>query len=280
MKQKYFLCTMGMAVLLFTGCGKQQSQMGYIGAETAKQTALEDASLSVQDVEAVTTEMSTRDGINYYQVSFQAAGQSYQYDIDALTGVIISTRTQNGEKTQTKQPESSDFAAAVSVQPSEAETLRVSQSSDEAYIGEEEARRIALEHAGLDKAQATFVSSALELEEGRWVYDVEFYSADYKEYDYEIDAYAGTVVSYDYDAENYRPQPSNSNAITVEQAKQLALAQVPGATDSDVRKMETDYDDGILRYEGEILYNGMEYEFEIDAYSGLIREWSAEPFAR
>lgn len=280
MKQKFFLCTMGMAALLFSGCAKQQSQMGYIGAETAKQTALTDASLSVQDVGTITTDMSTRDGVDYYQVSFQADGQSYQYDIDALTGVIISARTQGGEAVQPEQTESSAFAAAVSTQPSETETLEVSKSSDREYIGEEEARRIALEHAGLDSDQATFVSSSLELEKDQWVYDVEFYSSDYKEYDYEIDAYTGTVVSYDYDAENNLPQPSNSDAITVEQAKKLALAQVPGATDSDIRKIETDYDDGILQFEGKILYNGMEYEFEIDAYSGLIREWSAEPFGR
>ena len=31
-----------------------------------------------------------------------------------------------------------------------------------------------------------------------------------------------------------------------------------------------------MEYEGSILYNGMEYEFEIDGYSGAIRNWEAE----
>ena len=35
-------------------------------------------------------------------------------------------------------------------------------------------------------------------------------------------------------------------------------------------------DDGRQIYEGEIYYNRMEYEFEIDASTGTIIEWSAE----
>ena len=31
-----------------------------------------------------------------------------------------------------------------------------------------------------------------------------------------------------------------------------------------------------MEYEGKILYNGMEYEFEIDAYSCAFRGWEAE----
>ena len=109
---------------------------------------------------------------------------------------------------------------------------------------------------------------------------MEFYTQNYEEYDYEIDAYTGAIISFDYDAEYYSSQQGSSSAITAEQAQQLALAQVPGASESDIRKFKTDHDDGMLLYEGEIIYDGMEYEFEIDAYSGFIREWSAEPFAR
>ena len=137
-----------------------------------------------------------------------------------------------------------------------------------------------MEHAKLEENQVTFVSSSLEFDDGQWEYDVEFYTADYKEYDYEIDAYTGAVISFDYDAEYYSPQTEGSSAITEEQAKQLALAQVPGAAETDIREFKVDTDDGILLYEGKIIYNGMEYEFEIDAYSGTIREWSAEPFAK
>ena len=37
-----------------------------------------------------------------------------------------------------------------------------------------------------------------------------------------------------------------------------------------------DRDDGRLEYEGTIYYDGMEYEFTIDGYSGAVRDWEAE----
>ena len=115
------------------------------------------------------------------------------------------------------------------------------------------------------------------------VYDVEFYStSNYAEYDYEIDASSGTVLSYDYDAEYYTPPSSGGNTggssgatISLDQARQTALARVPGATANDIR-IHLDYDDGRVEYEGTIYYNQTEYEFTIDAYSGVIREWDVE----
>ena len=65
--------------------------------------------------------------------------------------------------------------------------------------------------------------------------------------------------------------------ITAETAKELALSQVPGAALNDIFEFETDYDDGHTEYEGKIIYNGMEYEFSIDAYSGAFRSWETEP---
>lgn len=65
--------------------------------------------------------------------------------------------------------------------------------------------------------------------------------------------------------------------ITAASAKSLALAQVPGATARNIVEFETDYDDGRIEYEGKIVYKGMEYEFEIDGYSGAFRKWESEP---
>ena len=110
------------------------------------------------------------------------------------------------------------------------------------------------------------------------MYEVEFYTNDAREFDYEIDASTGEVLSYDYDAEHYTAPSTGSEggSISQERAKEIALAQVPGAALSDIREFETDYDDGRLEYEGKIFYGGMEYEFTIDGYSGAIREWEAD----
>lgn len=40
MKRKIVICITGLAVLLFGGCGSRQSGLSYIGADKAKQLAL------------------------------------------------------------------------------------------------------------------------------------------------------------------------------------------------------------------------------------------------
>ena len=141
----------------------------------------------------------------------------------------------------------------------------------------EDAKAKALAHAGLTTGDVTFVRSHLDWDDGRRVYDVEFYTSDYKEYDYEIDATTGEVLSYDYDAEGYAPSAdAGTQTISADRAKEIALAEVPGATTKDIYEFEVDRDDGRLEYEGTIYYNGVEYEFSIDGYSGAIRSWEVD----
>ncbi len=71
-------------------------------------------------------------------------------------------------------------------------------------------------------------------------------------------------------------QEKQMDYIGADTAKSLALAQVPGATLTNIKEFETDYDGGRLEYEGKIYYDHMEYEFEIDGYSGAIRNWKVE----
>ena len=151
-------------------------------------------------------------------------------------------------------------------------------TAENGTITADKAKEIALNHAGLTADQVTFVRSNLDQDDGRTCYDVEFYTADYTEYDYEIDANTGDVLSYDYDAEGYQgqSQSGSTTAITADRAKEIALAEVPGATASDICEFETDRDDGRLEYEGTIYYNGTEYDFTIDGYSGAIRGWDVE----
>ena len=52
-------------------------------------------------------------------------------------------------------------------------------------------------------------------------------------------------------------------AISSDEAVQSALARVPGATVANVTEFNRDYENGRLEYEGEIHYNGYEYDFEI-----------------
>lgn len=146
-----------------------------------------------------------------------------------------------------------------------------------------EAKNIALKHAGKAAVQVTFaVEPKLDYDDGIQVYEVEFYekiSTGYIEYDYEINAATGKIKSFDNDIETtipYSNTSSNAVNITASQAKTMALNKVPGATNSNIREFETDYDDGRKEYEGKIIYNKMEYEFKIDAATGTFLEWDVE----
>lgn len=72
-------------------------------------------------------------------------------------------------------------------------------------------------------------------------------------------------------------EPLSDRALSQNEAIQIALQRVSGATEQDVR-IELDWDDGRCKYEGEIIYNNIEYDFEIDANSGTILEWSEERY--
>ena len=277
------LCAAGLLALALTGCGGGTAggQAEYIGIDAAKAVALESAGVAEDDAVFSTAGLDKRNGMDYYAVDFTAGGQSYEYDIDAVTGVVIDSSS-GGGTAETPAAGDDDGTASAPAAASPSPSAGQTTGGQAAAVTEEQAREAALSHAGLTADQVTFVRSELDRDDGRLMYDVEFYTSDYKEYDYEIDAATGEILSYDYDAEGYSYQPNATpgTAITAEQARAIALAEVPGAAESDIYEFETDRDDGRLEYEGKIIYNNTEYEFTIDGYSGAIREWDAEPFHR
>lgn len=146
-------------------------------------------------------------------------------------------------------------------------------------ITEEEAKAAALSDAGVNESDVSLIRVKKDWDDGRDIYEVEFY-VDREEYDYDIDLNTGTIISKDYDIDNdfySTAQSSSGDVITEDEAVQIVLDRVDGASASDVR-IKLDYDDGRTYYEGDVYYDKMEYEFEMDAYTGEIIEWSEELF--
>lgn len=145
----------------------------------------------------------------------------------------------------------------------------------------ETAKSAAVEAAGISADKVDFHSVELDRRNGIEYYDVDFY-ANGQEYEYDIDALTGTVIGAKAPETektlvvSQNNNTSKGNEITEAEAKKIALEQVPGAKDEDIREFKIDYDDGKLEYEGSIYYNELEYEFEIDGYSGAIRSWEVE----
>lgn len=149
-----------------------------------------------------------------------------------------------------------------------------SQPASAKDIGEAAAKQIALEHAGVAEADASHLWVSRDYDDGRLEYEVEFFSGS-KEYDYDIDAADGSILSFDSETEFAGKKTAGSEGISLEQAKKIVLAKVPGADDSHIR-IEKDRDDGQLLYEGKIVYSGVEYEFEISAADGSVLDWEID----
>lgn len=60
----------------------------------------------------------------------------------------------------------------------------------------EEAKAIAVAHAGFSVSEVSFSKTKLEKEHRMMVYEIEFYK-DGKEYEYEIDAESGEIIKYE-----------------------------------------------------------------------------------
>ena len=140
-------------------------------------------------------------------------------------------------------------------------------------IGEAWAKEIALEHAKLSASDVTFIHAELDWENGRQVYDIEFWVGN-TEYDYEIDASTNAVLESKQE-QNSRPggtaaqQPGSF--IGEEAAKSAALSHAGiSAADAGYVQCELDEDDGRWIYELEFRAGSVEYEYEIDASSGTV----------
>lgn len=195
-------------------------------------------------------------------------GKAVGWDGAAKTVTLTSPSASNGDLVT----DADSFSSAVP-QPSP-------PGVNAGLITVEAAEAAALNHAGLSANQVTFIKHKLEWDDGRQIYDIEFYTGDYKEYEYEIDAVTGAVLEFDCDIHPSAPlapsNEANGPLITRDRAREIALGKVPGAAAQNVAKLKLDHDDGMLIYEVKIVYGSMKYEFEISASDGAILEMDME----
>lgn len=242
--------TAAMAVSVFAA---QTNEAG------AKDIALKHAGVSSDEVVYAHTKLDYEKGEQVYDVEFVTKDyREYDYEIRVSDGAILGF----------------DYDAEG------AYLSKNGRPQGEIKVTLEQAKEAALKHAGKKTEDVTFSKTGLDYDDGIASYEVEFYTADFAEYDYEIDAYTGAVLSYDYDAESRQgagKAASAQGAVGLEQAKEIALNQA-GLKSSQISRFNArqDYDDGRLVYEGKFFSGDMEYEFEIDANTGRILDWDVE----
>ncbi len=134
----------------------------------AEAAALDHAGVSDADVTYMITEQDRDDGVQVYDVEFGTSDAEYDYEISVSTGEITAYSY-----------ELRGYAAA----------------SDAVALTEDEAKTAALDHAGVNAADATYRKVQQDRDDGVQVYEVEF-TAGTTEYEYEISASDGTILSY------------------------------------------------------------------------------------
>lgn len=205
---------------------------------------------------------------------FTGCGNAGATQMNSATGT--TAESQNSQDAGTQSSAQSDDQNAAGT------TDQTGSNSGTQDIGEDAALQAALEAAGVSESDASRLRISKDRDDGRVVYEIRF-DVDQTEYDYDVLASDGQILSSDVELRNDdgdddddRNRGSNADvAISREEAIDIALAKVSGATESDIR-IELDHDDGRYKYEGDIIYERVEYDFEIDANSGDVLEWSEE----
>ena len=202
--------------------------------------------------------------------------------IMAVLMSIMAIMVGCGEKDKTSSDVSSDttqlsesLADTSNTEQSESTTSSQSTKAANTSISEDDAKSIALKDANVSESDITGMRINQKIDDGISVYEVDFYVSN-KEYEYEISAENGSIKSKDTDIDNDFGSAAQSKAgVSLDDAKKTALSKVKGATEKDIR-IHSEYDDGRQIYEGSIVYNEMEYDFEIDSETGNIISWESE----
>ncbi len=144
--------------------------------EQAKAIAFQHAGLSETAVSVVKAEKDTDDGKTVYEIEFRTESDEYEYKIDAATGAVLK---------------------------SEKEGLKGTSSGNTAQTGGagvtlEQAKAIALKHAGFAESAVSGMKAKQDRDDGRTVYEIEFRSGG-DEYEYEIDALTGAILKSERD---------------------------------------------------------------------------------
>ena len=171
-------------------------------------------------------------------------------------------------------------------------------ASERAYIGEAEAKRIALAHAGVNEGDIYGYEFEMDYEHGAMIYELEFDCAG-SEYEYDINAKTGEILKFESDRRGSgspspaptaapdaatgpasTPKPTanaESGYIGESKAKQIALAHA-GVSEGSIREYECELDreDGVTVYEIGFECGNYEYEYEINAATGEIVKYDIE----
>lgn len=207
-----FIASALIAALLMTGTATSVSPASGQGAqltqtpvaETATLTeaeataiALEHAKLNETDVTQLRVRLDRDDRRSHWEVHWRSGDWEYSYDIDLTTGAILEWDRDHEPLRKAATPTESRPTEPKATEPKPTEPTK----SEKTYISADEAKAIALKHAGLTADQVTGLRAKFDFDDRTAVYEVEFRAGRY-EYDYDIHAESGRVLDSDKDRDD------------------------------------------------------------------------------
>ena len=171
-------------------------------------------------------------------------------------------------------PASSALEAPSGQEPAPSPSSAPNGGTSSGEISWEEALAIALDNAGVPEGDAYNIKNETDGDNGIPIYDIEF-ETEYGDYDFEIAIDGGRIVGADYEVDEEWLDALGGSQVSLEEAAAIAVGKVPGSSAADVTIWE-ESGDGRGRYEGELSFDGMKFEFEIDPQTGLIFDWNAD----
>lgn len=177
-------------VLAASGCGQK------VTFEEAKTIALEDAGVAAneamfikekQEKDEYEFEFQTDESIFSYEISAGGKIESKEKEMRLQTQTADTPAPAESAETASSSTEGADSTVAESTQ------APVNTQGSDGDIGEEKAKQIALEKAGLSENQVQWMKVERDREDGVLVYEIEF-NQGRTEYSYEIVAATGEIV--------------------------------------------------------------------------------------
>lgn len=164
------------------------TSVSYIGEESAKNIAFSDAGIAQADANGVTCNLEKDNDIMIYDISFNANGTEYDYEVDATSGNILEKDT-DVKNTVGNTIENT----TTTLSRNQKKTASNINESTGSVITEDKAKSIAFKDANISENNATNIVIHKETDDGVGTYEVKFIVNGY-EYEYEINSASGEII--------------------------------------------------------------------------------------
>lgn len=200
--------------------------------------ALADAELSASDITIIRQELETENGKKYYEIEFSSEAYRYEYEINASSGAV-------------------EDVSIHALSPDFSQNTQDSQNNEQNGNGQDTQ----------NNSQNGNGQDAQDDNQNGNGQDAQNNSQNSNGQDAQNDSQNGSG----------QPQPADNPVNTMDSAKTIALADA-GLAETDVTstKEKLDWDNGVAVYDIDFYSTDMEYEYEINAATGIIMDKSAE----